>query len=326
MIALGSLNISGAYIGNQAVSKIMYGGENLLPDALAAGTWEYCSPLLYNCMAVACEVWGNNIYGMGGFCNSSYYAEGHNQVYSTTLDSTTELSRIPMDVSWTAVSTYGNYIYIFGGILSTGWATKDIYVYDINNDSYTLHNTSLLDYRLGACRVKYNNKCYLFGGVDDWYNALAGSMCFDFTTGAISTSVSLTGVRGFMGGVNYGSNAYIIGGYCDNSVTSECLVINLATSTISTISSLPEPKGYNGVAIYGSKIYVAGGVDASYDYLDTCYVYDIPTDTWSTMPSLNQPKLVSNLSCVSETLYILGGSYYDGVDDYFMNSIEKYAL
>ena len=236
----------------------------------------------------------------------------------TTLD--TILPRQKLGGSCCA--TYGNYIYIFGGVYLDDETfkmvyTNNIYKFDCTNQTIETISTTLPKNMAYASCVTYKNNIYIFGG----YNASTNFSTiykFNCTNERISTLSKTIPSRKYekMSSVLYNDKIYLFGSFLNRSTNtkSDILIFNLANESWASTAyeKLPIYTMQPGSAVYNDNLYLFGGTDTVNGTTNTIYKFNLGNWTLTTLET-TLPKSSRESSCFlfDDNIYILGGGYSD---------------
>lgn len=105
---------------------------------------------------------GGSIYVAGGYDGTNYYSDLRR--YDPDTDSFTQLTDMPVKLGGPGLASNpdDNLLYAFGGLNDTGTATDDLFIYDVDADSWNT-NAGILDSTHSAPDGFYeNNVIYTF--------------------------------------------------------------------------------------------------------------------------------------------------------------------
>lgn len=198
-----------------------------------------------------CYYYEGNLYIMGGSDsdNKSYK-------YNISTGEFTELTAIPYRFYNGGGVGVDNYIYIFGGLGSTG-VTK-AYRYDILTDSYEALATIPFSFGHGRC-VYIDGSIYLFGSyvTDNFTKAYK----YDVNSNTYTALPNIpTGVVG-CGCATYNGKIFLLSGSETNSKApvTTCYMFDPIDETYTPIDNIPTATIYSSTALVDNKIYVIGG-------------------------------------------------------------------
>lgn len=177
----------------------------------------------------------------------------------------------------------GNIVYIFGGIDTLGDRSDEIWAYNLDTGipSKVMSTGVKLTY---ADAVVYDNKLWIFGGVDDSdSNNLQFSSSVYVYNPADNSFINLGPILKYkrygLKAVLMGDKVYLMGGKLDNGYITDIVEqFNLTTLTSICKSPLPEPMIYLGAATDGEDIYIFSGMGESLLPFANRYIYDPKSD------------------------------------------------
>lgn len=236
----------------------------------------------------------------------------------TTLDTTLPWQKL----GGSCCATYGNYIYIFGGVYlddetSKMVYTNNIYKFDCTNQTIETISTTLPKNMAYASCVTYKNNIYIFGG----YNASTNFSTiykFNCINERISTLSKTIPSRKYekMSSVLYNDKIYLFGSFLNRSTNtkSDILIFNLANESWASTAyeKLPIYTMQPGSAVYNDNLYLFGGTDTVNGTTNTIYKFNLGNWTLTTLET-TLPKSSRESSCFlfDDNIYILGGGYSD---------------
>ncbi len=134
--------------------------------------------------------------------------------------------------------------------------------------------------RYAHSAVVYNNKMYVFGGINGG-SYLDTLRVYDFATGSWSAGTADTGnIRGYHSAVVYNNKMYVYGGGNGSIALDTMRIYDFATGSWSAgTADTGNGRLQHSAVVYNNKMYVFGGFDGS--ALDTMRIYDFATGSWS---------------------------------------------
>ena len=239
----------------------------------------------------------------------------------TTLDTTLPWQKLRRS----GCATYGNYIYIFGGVYlddetSQMVYTNNIYKFDCTNQTIETISTTLPKTMASPSCVTYKNNIYIFGGYNgsNHSDTIYKFNCINERISTLSKTIPSDRKYGEMSSVLYNDKIYLFGSFLDRSTNpkSNILIFNLANESwdiayekLSIYTTLP------GSAVYNNNLYLFGGADNENGATNTIYKFNLD-DNWTlTRLETTLPESSSENSCFlfDDNIYILGrgGGYRD---------------
>ena len=123
--------------------------------------------------------------------------------------------------------------------------------------------------------------------------------------------------RFFHGSVTIGQNAFIVGGYSNNTID----IYDKHTKTFQTVNTLNEIRSEFGICAIKGNILISGGYKVSL-LQKSCFLYKPSSNTFKPIASMNVERRGHALVNMNDKfVYSIGG--WNKHDDY-LNSVEKY--
>lgn len=277
---IGVYTIGGA---NDARSSWYSSVWRYSPDT---NTWESRTSASYDIAKYASVIKDKDIYVFGGeiYSGSSTAYTDKLWKYNTSTGTTTELSIVnaPAARVEAAAVVYANKIYVFGGVNSSSGYDQNLYIYDIDSNSWTTLAASGVwpSGRRGHSAVIYNAKMYVFAGRNS-STVYQDLWAFDFSANTWSEITASSGYYRYgHRAVVYTDAIYFFGGIDDSGNYKRTLItydFSGKRGTWSSVDLAVTERAYCALAVDSAGcLYIVGGYNGS--YLQSLIKYDMPND------------------------------------------------
>ncbi len=332
----GNIYEIGGYIGGAASAVVDYVGINSIPRVgsysdlvnLSGNTgWNTTTSMTTAMYAGGTVAYNNYLYAFGGatgsatVTNSLEYAPIHSNGTIGTWTSTT----IPTAVQGFGYAAYNGYLYILGGINSSGTTinTTDYAQINSNGSIGGWNPTTVLPaVNDSFAAAAYNGYLYIFGGentnnADNYTETDSIPINSNGTLGTSWSSANSgfsSGLRG-ESAVAYNGYMYILGGDYGgsnvNTVWSATINSGGMLSAWGTTSSFATTRVLLGAVAVNGYMYIAGGYNSTSGLLNDVQVAAINSNgtlsAWAAITSFNTPRVFPGLVTSSGYLFIFGG-------------------
>ena len=256
------------------------------------------------------------------------------KIISKTNGNLTNLTTLDTTLPWqklrrSGCATYGNYIYIFGGVYlddetSQMVYTNNIYKFDCTNQTIETISTTLPKTMAYPSCVTYKNNIYIFGGYNGGTNfdTIYKFDCINERISTLSKTIPLSPEYGEISSVLYNDKIYLFGSFLERSTNpkSDILIFNLANESWerTAYEKLPIYRMQPGYAVYNDNLYLFGGTDTVNGINGTNTIYKFNLGSWTlTRLETTLPKSSYESFCFlfDDNIYILGDS--EGYSDVY---------
>jgi N-acetylneuraminic acid mutarotase len=231
-----------------------------------------------------------------------------------------------------AICSFNDKIYVFGGVSPNGYsdAQKSIYEYDPLANTWT--QKADMPYYNAFCGIAVlNNIIYLIGGTTNIFAPpISTVMAYEPATESWIQLADMHKARAFLNICVVDSMIYAFGGGDENLVSyafKDVEVYDPATNTWTIKEDMPMSRlGLNSFALNGN-IYLVGGVTDGLQVVATNEMYDPLAHTWIAKSPLQEIRQSYFLGMVEDKVYAIGGSYPDPAnpgEPIVLNSVEEY--
>jgi len=243
--------------------------------------------------------------------------------YSPSTGETQPCSLPPFRCESSAVAACQNKVVVAGG---TGSSMSKIQIYDPEDDSWTVSETTLKIPRYGAKAVTIQNKVYIVGG-HDGQSALSSIEILEQIHGSFEQSdaskiPSLQTARSNHTLTVRNDEIYVVGGSSTSSFNtsqerlSSCEVINTSTNERYDIPSLFEARSSHSAVINDDSLIVTSGLGEQgfNNRLKSAEAYSFATKTWSKLPPLLKERSGHSSFVFNENVHVIGGTFPNTVE------------
>jgi N-acetylneuraminic acid mutarotase len=188
-----------------------------------------------------------------------------NRMYDPKTDSWSIMDSMPTGRQHISAGTYGNNIYVAGGLTSWTSISKKLEVYNVKSNIW-LEKTEIPSLRNNSAVIGYDDKIFVFGGAgteEDVYGDINTLESYDVKKDQWELKKELP-IMLFKPGITVvGKEIFLIGGQamiedqCEAST--RVFVYKPDTDTYIETTPLPKKNVFFGCASIGDKIYVIGG-------------------------------------------------------------------
>ena len=205
-------------------------------------------------------------------------------------------------------------IYIFGGFHGPQEISRNVYIYDVADESWTTKTYPTYGHHLGTAVA--GGKIYIIGGYGPEvpWNATNEVFEYDTDTYQLIPKSPMPSVRAETAIAVLNDKIFVIGGRAASNDEHLNIVemYDPATDTWITVSSMPTPRRHAAASVIDDLIYVVGGRQFSGDEvinLATVEAYSPADDTWYAKPDMPYPSSGLAATTMNGLLYAFGGEY-----------------
>ncbi len=227
-----------------------------------------------------------------------------------------KVTPLPTPLLESAVTVIDNKLYVFGGFTLGLKATKQVYVYEPQTNSW--QQKSEMPSPVTHVNTAFDGRyLWLAGGFKGNHPAPVTNQVwqYDIITDTWQETVPLPQPRGGGSLEVYNGILHYIGGFGPNrdSTHNNHWTFSLKdNNTWVEATPLPEKKGHHSSAIIDGKMYIMGGQyrhDTNPIDMASAHVYDFITNSWSPIASLPEPRshFEPGTFIYQEQIIIVGG-------------------
>ncbi len=163
--------------------------------------------------------------------------------------------------------------------------------------------TSMPTARYGFGIAVYNNKIYVFGGVNQFGTYLSTVEVYDPSTDTWTIKSNMTSSKA-LAAATVGSKIYLIGGVDIKTVEEYDPALNTYTTKASMLT-----QRVPFLTVINNKIYAVGGYNSITGSLNTNEEYNPSTNIWTSKTGMITWRNSTPVSTVNNKLYATGGEY-----------------
>lgn len=303
---------------NEGSTLALTGWVNNSNAALLSTIW-------YGSCAVVTK---SKVYLLGGYSSSAVTASTATAPIAAdgSIGTWSATANLPVALAYSSVVTTKNYVYLIGGLLSSGSSTNAIYKATINTDGtlslFTLDTTALPLAVMSGQVVFTGSRVYYLGGL----RTSSPAVGYNFSApvdanGVIGAWISETNTLAtsvFSAALCVTDNyVYLIGGVVPPSTTTNTVQYApiMADGTLGAWATYPTsfPTGLNGTSclVTKNRVFVTGGRDNAGTYNSLTYYAPINADgtlgSWGTSTGLGTPVVGAALVVTKDRVNVIGG-------------------
>jgi len=242
------------------------------------------------------------LYAIGG--ETSEGVTGRVDAYAPDVNLWRRARDKPTAVSNIAGATFGDRIYVPGGITADGAVSDVVEVYDPASDAWEAV-APLPAPRAAYALAALGDKLYLFGGYDgEKYRA--ETFIYDPAGDRWSAGPPLPAARGFAAAGALGEMIYLVGGYDGTRELDRVDAFDPADGSWTARDALDQPRAGLGLAVMGTRLYaIGGGLAAPLNFNEQ---YDARSGAWSRIESPVVGEWRSpGVAAFGQNVYAVGG-------------------
>lgn len=199
--------------------------------------------------------------------------------------------------------SYGNYVYVIGGLISGVTSSSALYRYDTVNNAWATMASLPLGRSLGMA-VIHNEKIYVFGGTaTNASNSASRTLyCYTISSNSWATLADMPEVKAQAAIAKIGSKVYIISGHNGSSNMASSYCYDIDTNTYTAIAAYPSATLNASADSIGTTLYVfSGSIVGSYKY-------DPVANAWSSIANNGTSSIrYLQATAINSSIYVSGG-------------------
>ena len=260
------------------------------------------------------------LYCFGGFFNQAIQATVRVDAYDPLTDTWSRKADLPSPTTHVAFAREGRNVWVLGGFVgdNPGIATDEVWVYDVDLDSFTAGPSMPRPIAAGAAAV-IGRHLHHYGGCEADRNTMTGDhWVLDLDAPGLGWQplASMPEPRCHLSGAALGGEVWAVGGQYGHDVSPQDTrwvhAYDPGTDSWRQGPLLPEARSHfePGTFVENGNLYVAAGKDLTTgrDILSDMLELDPVLGVWSLMPPLPNPRYGAGVQPLNGRIYAVNGA------------------